>query len=421
MKIDEALDKLYSLHKFGVKLGLDNITKLLQHLDNPERKFPSLHIAGSNGKGSVASFIASILTGKGMKVGLYTSPHFVRFNERVRINGVEIGDEYIASFMEELDNYITDFKPTFFEVTTALAFKYFAEQNIDIGVIETGLGGRLDATNTLFPIASVITTISYEHTNILGKSLKSIAEEKAGIIKEKTPLFLGLVPEEAKKVIVQKAESKKANVFPLEKFLINGGDFVRLKKNNFMFTIYKTGLRGYHQLVNAALAVLTVNLIFNINDYKLISDGLLKVKSNTGLQGRYEIYSEEPRVIFDAAHNPDGVEVFLKEFEKEENNCVERTLIFGAMKDKNISQMIEKLAPHFDNILLTTIDYERAATTVELKEVCNAKGIKTSVVKEPAEFVEKFIMTNKKECLIILGSIYILGNIKGKLLARLDI
>lgn len=420
MKIDEALEKLYSLHKFGVKLGLDNIIRLLHNLGNPEKNFRAIHIAGSNGKGSVASFLASILMESGKKVGLYTSPHFVRFNERVKINGKEIEDEYIAKFMTGLDDYVQGFNPTFFEVTTALAFKYFAEKGVDVAVIETGLGGRLDATNTINPLASVITTISYEHTNILGESLELIAKEKAGIIKENTPLFLGLLPQEAENEIVKIAKEKKAGIFLLKNFLTKGKNFAKIEKGDFTCTIYRTGLRGSYQLINSALAVLTANVVFNISDYKIISNALLNVVRNTGFQGRYEVYSTKPKVIFDAAHNAEGVEVFLSEFEKEKD-CEKKILIFGAMKDKNIEVMLKKMSGYFDKIYLTTIEYERAASIEELQEICDIIGVKASAVENASDFIEKFIRNNSKDCLVILGSIYILGNIKGKLLAKLDI
>ncbi len=414
MTINEALEKLYSLHNLGVKLGLANIERLLSTLGNPEKRFPSVHIAGSNGKGSVSSFLASILTEQGLKVGLYTSPHFVKFNERIRINGKEIEDDYILQFMSKVENYIAEYSPTFFELTTALAFEYFARNKVDVAVIETGLGGRLDATNTLLPLASVITTISYEHTNILGESLNEIAREKAGIIKQNTPLFLGLLPEEAENEIRKIAKERNAKIYSLENYLIKGKNFVKIQKADFLFTIYKTGLIGYYQLLNAALSSLIANVVFNIKDYKTLSDGLLKVKENTGFQGRYEIYSENPKVIFDAAHNLEGVKIFLQEFAKEKG-CSRKTLIFGAMRDKNLAEMLKQLAPHFDEILLTTIDYERAATVEELLQICNANNIKASPLTDAAEFVKKFIRTKRKECLTILGSIYILGNIKGKL------
>lgn len=188
-EINKALDRLYSLQKFGMKLGLDNITSLLEYLGNPQKNFKSFHVAGTNGKGSTTSFMASILMEAGYRTGLYTSPHFIRFNERVRVNGVEIPDQYIVEFISGINGFIVIHKPTFFEVTTALAFKYFSDEKVEYAAIETGLGGRLDATNVLAPLASVITSISLEHTEILGDTLEKIAFEKGGIIKRGGKVF----------------------------------------------------------------------------------------------------------------------------------------------------------------------------------------------------------------------------------------
>ncbi len=197
MDIETSLNKLFSLHTFGIKLGLENTIGFLNHLGNPQQDLKTIHIAGSNGKGSTASFIASILQEFGFKVGLYTSPHFVKFNERVVINGKQIDDEYISSFITENEKYIDEHQLTFFEVTTAMAFQYFKEMKPDYCVIETGLGGRLDSTNVLNPLAVVITTISLEHTNVLGNTIEQIAAEKAAIIKKDSKCFYRFLKKEA--------------------------------------------------------------------------------------------------------------------------------------------------------------------------------------------------------------------------------
>jgi dihydrofolate synthase/folylpolyglutamate synthase len=189
--INHYLQILFNLHNRGIKLGLENTQEFLDLLGNPQKKIKCIHVAGSNGKGSTSSFIASILTEAGYKTGLYTSPHFIRYNERIRINGQIIPDKYVIAFMEEYEKLIYDTNLTFFEVTTVLAFKYFADKEVDYAIIETGLGGRLDATNVINPLASVITSISLEHTNILGNTIEEIAKEKGGIIKPGVPLFFG--------------------------------------------------------------------------------------------------------------------------------------------------------------------------------------------------------------------------------------
>ncbi|MCW8850070.1 MAG: Mur ligase family protein, partial [Melioribacteraceae bacterium] len=226
MNIDTALEKIYSLKQFSVKLGLDNITNLLNHLGNPQKELKTIHVAGSNGKGSTCSFLASILMEFGYKVGLYTSPHLVKFNERIRINSIEISDKDIIEFLDSNKSYIDKYAPTFFEITTALAFNYFAARNVDYAIIETGLGGRLDATNVLNPLASVITSISLEHSHILGDTLEKIAYEKGGIIKNRIPIFIGDLPFEAEKKIESIAKERSSE-------LVKQKDSLKVYDNKF--------------------------------------------------------------------------------------------------------------------------------------------------------------------------------------------
>ena len=419
MTIEHALKKLYSMHQFGVKLGLENITKLLSYLGNPEKQFKSFHIAGSNGKGSVASFAASILKEAGFKTGLYTSPHLVNFNERIRINGIEIPDRFIADFITYHQKYFDENKPTFFEVTTALAFQYFAENKLDYAVIETGLGGRLDATNLIIPKTSIITSISKEHTNILGNTLEEIAGEKAGIIKSGVPVFAGVMPKEAKDIISQKAKDLDSPFFSLNDFLKNEETFVKLDLGEKEYTIYNLPLKGFHQKLNAALALLALNKSTGIADYKIINKGLSKVVGNSGLQARYEVVNENPKVIFDAAHNAEGTKAFINEFQKEFQKYDERILLFGVMKDKDIAQMLNVLKPYFTQFKLTTLDYERAASVEELRLYSKRLKMETDVEKKPAKYISNFIKKrNNKSCLVVLGSIYIIGAIKANLLSE---
>ncbi|MBU2493025.1 MAG: bifunctional folylpolyglutamate synthase/dihydrofolate synthase [Bacteroidetes bacterium] len=412
MNIKEALAKLYSIHQFSIKLGLDNIIKLLEYLGNPQNKFKSIHIAGSNGKGSTASFTASILTEAGYKTGLYTSPHLVRFNERVRINGIEIPDLYITEFMNEMNSYIDKYSPTFFEITTALAFKYFAENNIDIGVIETGLGGRLDATNTITPLASIITTISLEHTNILGKTIEEIAKEKAGIIKQGVPLFAGLIDARALKVIEESAIKSGSDLYKFSKFAQIKNDSVNINYDGLNYNIYKTPLIGNHQLRNSALAAFSLYKTLNIKSPKIFSGGINKVIKNSGIQGRYEIYNEKPKVIFDASHNFEGIETFIEEFKKESILYDKKYLIYGAMNDKDIIPILKLLKDYFDIIYFTSINYERAFKAEELEKAGKELKICNEILPEPAEFVSEFISLQNSNCLVVLGSIYLLGEIK---------
>lgn len=417
MTIEQALEKLYSLHQFGIKLGLESTINLLNFIGNPQKKIKCFHIAGSNGKGSTSSFIASILTEANYKVGLYTSPHLLKFNERIRINGKEIPNEFILDFMSKLNSYIEKNSPTFFELTTAMAFEYFAINNVDFAVIETGLGGRLDSTNVINPLAVTITTISLEHTNILGNSLQSIAKEKASIIKENSKTFIGIVPQETMKVFQEFASIKNSKIFFLSDYASINNYSLRLNiKDNF--TVYETPLKGKHQLTNAALAILTTKNILPDIDGIIISRGIKNVIKNTGIQCRYEIFSEKPKVILDSAHNSEGVESFVNEFKNEFYKYSRRILLFGTMKDKDYLKSLKKLKNYFDEIYAISIDYERAATVEEIIQSAADFGIYIKSLLEPANFIKDFIdKKNLNNCLVALGSIYILGQVKLKLLA----
>ncbi len=415
MNLDSALEKIYSMHQFTIKLGLERIEDLLNYIGNPHRGLKYFHIAGSNGKGSTASFIASILMEAGFRVGLYTSPHLVKFNERIRINKTMIEDEYIADFINSINDYIDQHEPTFFEITTALAFKYFKEKDVDYVVLETGLGGRLDATNVVDPLASIITSISLEHTNILGNQLEDIAREKAGIVKPNRDVFTGLLPDAAENVTREKANELNCKFFPVKDYAEFGSDYIHLQLQNKVYNIYQTGLTGYHQLCNAALAVKTINQVLSISDAVVINKGLKNVVSNSGIQCRYETVSENPRIIFDSAHNMEGVEVFLKQFVKESDNYNERILIFGAMKDKDIEGMLRFIEGTFTKIYVTEIENERTALYSDYDLVGKKTGIKLEHLENPDLFIKGFQAKIGKKCLVVLGSIYLLGEIKSKL------
>ena len=416
MDVQTSLNKLFALNIFGVKLGLDNTINFLEHLGNPQQMLKTFHIAGSNGKGSTASFISSILQECNYKTGLYTSPHFVKFNERIIINGKQIEDKYIAQFVEEYEDYIYNNKLTFFEVTTAMAFKYFYENKTDYCVIETGLGGRLDATNVLSPLAVVITSISFEHTNVLGNTIKEITGEKAAIIKPKAKVFIGKLIDEAENLIEDKCTEQNTELYKLNDYINEHKEYVELYTDEIELDDWTMPLKGRYQKYNAALAGLAVSKTLFIDDTKKIRAGIKNVISNTGIQGRYEYFHKEPVVIFDSAHNAEGVSNFLSEFRIEKDKYNKCSLLFGVMKDKSINEMLSLLNPVFDNLYLTNINYERAAKASELLANCKQLGIKAAIVDSAVEFVSNFLSQNKKDCLVVLGSMYLLGEIKAGLL-----
>lgn len=409
MNSNSYIEKLYSLEKIGIKLGLENTLKLANYLGNPQDKLKCVHIAGTNGKGSTSSFIASILQEKGYKIGLYTSPHLIKFNERIKINGNEINDNYIKEFIDNHFEYIYKNNFTFFEATTLLAFKYFADNNVDYAVIETGLGGRLDSTNIITPFGSVITNIAIDHHEYLGNTLEKIAYEKAGIIKENRPTFCGFLYPEAENVITSIAKEKYSNLFLLK-------DFVNIYENFFTFkqnedTKYYNGLNGKYQVKNSALATLVVKNLFPEIDTQTIIQGLQNVKVNTNLNGRFEYYHKNPDVIFDCAHNPNGVDAFIESFKDIHNNYDKRILIFGAMKDKDIDNMLSIVEKYFDFIYFCDIDYERSATKEFLQNKFGNEN-KFSILNNVESFISEFINKESNNIIVFLGSIYILGKIK---------
>lgn len=416
MNIDKTIEKLYSLQKFGIKLGLENIKRLCEHLGNPQNNFRSFHVGGTNGKGSTSSFMASILKESGFKTGLYTSPHFIKFNERIRINGEGIPDNYIVQFYNSIEQFIKEHNPTFFEVTTALAFLFFAENNIDYAVIEVGLGGRLDATNIIIPEASIITSISLEHTELLGCTINEIAGEKAGIIKKNVPVFIGNLPEEAEKQIELKCIDLDCELFKLSNHIVNDQESLYLKSDNLQYKII-TPLMGSFQKYNSALAVLALHKTLQVSKAS-ITEGLNNVVRNSGIQGRYEIYNLYPRIILDSAHNEEGVKTFLSSFKAESGKYSKRILIFGVMKDKAVKKMLTEIAGIFDEIWVTSIDNERSKSKEELRTIGNELNIKTFVLDDVIDFIHRFISINSDECLVILGSMYVLGDIKLKLLNK---
>lgn len=418
MDIEESLKKLFSLHTFGVKLGLDNIRNFLKFIGDPQLKLKTIHLAGSNGKGSTASFIASIIMEFGYKVGLYTSPHFVRFNERIIINGIEIPDIYIANFVTKFWNYITENKLTFFEVTTALAFQFFNDEEVDYAVIETGLGGRLDATNVLQPLAVVITSISLEHTNILGSTVKQIASEKAAIIKNNIKVFTGKLPEAANDVVSDKCGKTNSELFMLEEYINEHHNLLELYTEEIELDDWAMPLKGDYQKYNAALAALTVAKTLNTDDSNKISHGIKNVIKNTGLQGRFEMINSNPDIILDSAHNPAGIESFLSEFKKHKDKYGKKVLLFGVMKDKSIAEMLNMLKDYFDEIHLTEINYERSCPISELVKI--AEQLEINYKKEPdyAGFINKYFNEKEDNCLVVLGSMYVLGEIKSNILKQ---
>jgi dihydrofolate synthase/folylpolyglutamate synthase len=389
MSYSETISYLYGLRKQGIKFGLDNITRLLSELKNPHKSFPSIHVAGTNGKGSTSAIIASILQTAGVRVGLFTSPHLVSFTERMKIDGVEITESelvQLASEIKEIVSGIDDFSPTFFEVVTAMALLYFEREGINAAVIEVGMGGRLDATNIIVPEVSVITNIGYDHKEFLGNTIREIAYEKAGIIKSGIPVVTSHQEPEVREVIEKKAGEQQAELY------IYGKDFSSTLTKEDMPGIcfdYRNDslalrdlflpLTGEHQMQNASVAIKAIELLTKKSTCRFsldssndsVREGLKRVR----WPGRLELIHEDPPIVIDGAHNPAAAialsrtlrNLFLRKYEK-------IILVLGIMDDKDISGVMKPLLPLASEIILTSASYSRAASPEKLADIAASLG-----------------------------------------------
>jgi len=330
-------------------------------LGNPEHQFKSVHIAGTNGKGSTTHMIASILQEAGYKVGLYTSPHLKDFRERIKINGELISEEDVIAFVKKYKADFEQINLSFFEWTVGLAFDYFANQKVDVAVIETGLGGRLDSTNVIYPELAVITNIGIDHTQFLGNTISAIATEKAGIIKQKTPIIIGEEQLETKEVFIKKAKELNAPIY---------------FTNKIIKTDYECDLKGLYQVKNKKSAVLAIQLLiekgWNITD-NTIKKGLLNVVKNTGLQGRWQVLNQHPLTICDTGHNEDGIKEVVTQLKK--TNYHQLHFIYGAVNDKSIDKILE-LLPKSAIYYFCQANIPRALAIEDLYGLAQKKGLK---------------------------------------------
>lgn len=307
------------------KKDLTNTVLLAKHLNNPENGFKSIHVAGTNGKGSVSNMLASILQEAGYKVGLYTSPHLKDFRERIKINGKDISEEFVCSFMEKNKPFFEENHLSFFEMTVGLAFDYFTKEKVDVAVIETGLGGRLDSTNIITPLVSVITNIGFDHMQFLGDTLEKIAYEKAGIIKNNVPVIVGEYKPETKVIFETKAKEMNADIT-----FASDEDFPE----------YESDLTGDYQQKNKKTVLAALNVLnnhFSISDAN-IKDGFLNVVKNTGFMGRWQILQHNPMVVCDTAHNADGLKIVVNQIAKQKFDVLR--IVFGVVNDKDLTEIL---------------------------------------------------------------------------------
>ena len=415
--IQDLLNYLFSLHRFGIKPGLDRIQFLLSFLENPETLYPCIHVAGTNGKGSVCSILASILQSAGYKTGLYTSPHIRLFNERIRINGECIPNEDIARLASKLMPEIEKEHTTFFEVTTAMAFAWFGEQNIDIAIIETGMGGRLDATNVIeSPLATIITSIDLDHTEYLGSDLLSIASEKAGIMKKGSPIIIGESRIELLSFFKSFAIHKQASscIIIDEKSAVHSVLYNRdlsmhidLSIGNQKYVEVKSERAGLHQIRNIQTALLALHEISELFpcDELSIRKGIEFTSLISGIHGRIQLLQTNPPIIIDVGHNPACIKRLLETIDMCGYSHNKWQIVFGAMSDKPIQEMLGLFAPYCDVLLACSPNIERAMPASQLALLSKDFIQDTEYFQSVADAVYKGI--DSKKPLLITGSFYL--------------
>ena len=373
------------------KPGLENVSHLLNSLGNPHLKTETIHVAGTNGKGSTCSFIASLLTEKGEKVGLFTSPHIFDFKERIRINGATISEEQVVSFCHQLKEIELPFQPSFFEITFAMAMHHFARNNCTYAIIETGLGGRLDATNVITPLISIITNISLDHQNFLGNTIKAIATEKAGIIKNKVPVFVAEESSITKEIFVDAANLKNTQVT-----FLTPSQKVHQQLASYQQTNLQTALQ--------AIAIIDIHP----TEHEITS-AITKLYQNTGLFGRFQEINSSPRIIIDASHNEGGIKILLKELQQTPDDKLK--FIVGSSGDKDLKKLIANL-PITSEINLCVFKNVRSTTYDELSKMAVGNSAIRKVYKEVNHSLNEIISyTLPDETIVICGSFFLISDI----------
>ena len=401
----DSLAYLFSLEQFGIKFGLDNIRALLARLGNPQQAFRSIHVAGTNGKGSVTAMVDSVLRRAGHRSGRYTSPHIVDLSERFAVDGRPVDAAEMRRSASDVRDAIEALiangtlsgKPTFFEATTAMAFDLFRNAGVEFGVVEVGLGGRLDSTNVIEPVVTAITSIDFDHQQYLGERLVDIAAEKAGIIKPGVPVVVGMVRPEALDVIARVARERGAALILADKAPAEYGPI-------------RVGLRGEHQLANASVAIRILESLERAGvaiGRQAVLDGLENVAWPGRLDHRRLANGRE--IVFDAAHNPAGARAlasYLRSLGRERP-----TLVFGAMRDKDVDGMLEVLLPEVGRVIVTRPSNPRAASAEELASQIRtlAPSLQVDVIGSPHDAVTR--ATSDSPFVVVAGSIFLLGDI----------
>ena len=420
MNYQETLQYLYDrlpvFHLVGstaYKPGLENTHRLMDYLGNPHLKFHSIHVAGTNGKGSVSHYMAAILQEAGYKVGLYTSPHLVDFGERIKINGQMIEQEYVIEFIQRHIEAIESIQPSFFELTMSMAFSYFADKQVNIAVVEVGLGGRLDSTNIISPELSIITNIGFDHVEFLGNSLPQIAAEKAGIIKPGIPVVIGESLPETKPVFVLKSLEMQSNIIFAEEDDVPV--LARYEQNKMIFKYrnqeYTSGLSGIYQLKNLSTVFSAVNVLNNVTKFKIpdlaIKKGIENICQLTGLRGRWELLSHKPEIIADTGHNVQGIQAVVNQLKYQHYKTLR--IIMGMVNDKDISGVLQ-LLPSDAVFYFTQAQVKRALSALMLKEkatIFNLSGKSFDLIKDALKVA--IFEADDDDLILITGSNFVVG------------
>ena len=418
---EATLKRLYGLQRFGIKLGLETVSALLSELGNPQRRFHALHVAGTNGKGSVAAMTASILQAAGVRVGVYTSPHLLDFCERIKIQGIDVPHERVVDLfarIRTLPSFLVH--PTFFEVATVMAFQYFAEEEVEIGVIEVGMGGRFDATNVCHPLGTIITNVSFDHERYLGPSLPDIAFEKAGIIKRRVPVVVGPVERDVDAVLQERAHHQNA---PLMAF---GKEFLCVAHDGGAFDVTGTraeylnlscSLEGRHQAINAACSIVAHES--SVMPHLSISERIIR----RGLEsvtwpGRLERLQRRPLIICDGAHNPAAaacVKIHLQGL-LDERNGRRLIVVIGMMQDKNLPAFLNALVPLADGVILTHVKHPRSAPVFALKQALPVSDVPVYERESPHAAVDLATrLADHDDLVCVTGSLFLVGHVKSLL------
>ena len=389
--VDWMFQQLPMYQQLGSKayrVNLSNIEKLSAHLKDPHRKFRTIHVAGTNGKGSVSHMLASVLQESGFKVGLYTSPHLKDFRERIKINGKEISEDAVVRFISKNKAFLEQGNFSFFEMTVGMAFEYFSAQQVDVAVIEVGLGGRLDSTNIIHPELSVITNIGFAHTAMLGNTLAAIAGEKAGIMKKEVPVVIGETHPETLPVFVQTAERFNAPLFLAEEY---EGEIVA------------SDLKGSYQQKNIRTVLASIELLkekgWSINP-EVAEKGLKNVVRNTGLRGRWDVLQEKPKVICDTAHNKEGLVYAMKQLREEKFNNLH--IVLGVVNDKDLSAVLP-LLPEFATFYYCRPNIPRGLDAEILKEKATEFGLKGGAYSSVSKAYESALNAAGESDVVYVG------------------